>query len=109
MIKKREDAGIKHLNVSNAFTECTNDMDDVYENIDDYNPNRKRKILIVYDDLIADIMTNKKFQTIINELFIRWRKLNISLVFITQFYFYVLKDVRLNSTRYLIMKIKNKK
>ena len=109
MIKKREDAGIKHLNVSNAFTECTNDMDDVYENINDYNPNRKRKILIVYDDLIADIMTNKKFQTIINELFIRWRKLNISLVFITQFYFYVLKDVRLNSTRYLIMKIKNKK
>ena len=109
MIKKREDAGIKHLNVSNAFTECTNDMDDVYENIDDYNPNRKRKILIVYDDLIADIMTKKKFQTIINELFIRWRKLNISLVFITQFYFYVLKDVRLNSTRYLIMKIKNKK
>ena len=109
LIKKREDAGIKHLNVSNAFTECTNDMDDVYENIDDYNPNRKRKILIVYDDLIADIMTNKKFQTIINELFIRWRKLNISLVFITQFYFYVLKDVTLNSTRYLIMKIKNKK
>ena len=109
MIKKREDAGIKHLNVSNAFTECTNDMDDVYENIDDYNPNRKRKILIVYDDLIADIMTKKKFQTIINELFIRWRKLNISLVFITQFYFYVLKDVRLNSTRYLIMKIKSKK
>ena len=85
LIKKREDAGIKHLNVSNAFTECTNDMDDVYENINDYNPNRKRKILIVYDDLIADIMTNKKFQTIINELFIRRRKLNISLVFITQF------------------------
>ena len=76
LIKKREDA---------AFTECTNDMDDVYENINDYNPNRKRKILIVYDDLIADIMTNKKFQTIINELCIRWRKLNISLVFITQF------------------------
>ena len=54
-------------------------MDEVYENIDDYNPNRKRKILIVFDDMIADIMTNKKFQLIIKELFIRCRKLNISL------------------------------
>ena len=84
-------------------------MDDVYENIDDYNPSRKRKILIVFDDMIADIMTNKKFQSIIKELFIRCRKLNISLVFITQSYFSVPKDVRLNSTHYLIMKINNRK
>ena len=70
-------------------------MDDVYENIDNYNSNRKRKILIVFDDLIADIMGNKKFQAIIKELFIRCRKLNISLVFITQCYFSVPKDVRL--------------
>ena len=84
-------------------------MDDVYGNIDDYNPNRKRKILIVFDDMIADIMTNKKFQAIIKELFIRCRKLNISLVFITQSYFSVPKDVRLNSTHYLIMKISNKR
>ena len=62
-------------------------MDDVYENITDYNPNRRRKILIVFDDMIADIMTNKKFQAIIKELFIRCRKINISLVFITQSYF----------------------
>ena len=58
-------------------------MDNVYKNIDHYNPNRKRKILIVFDDMIADIMTNKKFQSIIKELFIRCRKINISLVFIT--------------------------
>ena len=84
-------------------------MDDVYENINDYNPSTKRKILVVFDDMIADIMTNKKFQAIIKELFSRCRKLNISLVFITQSYFSVPKDVRLNSTHYLIMKINNKR
>ena len=71
-------------------------MDDVYQNIDDYNPGRKRKILIVFDDNIVDIMSNKHFQAIIKELFIRCRKLNISHVFITQSYFSVPKDVRLN-------------
>ena len=109
MIRNRKNAGIKHLNDSKTFIECSNTMNDVYENIDNYNPNRKRKILIVFDDMIADIMTNKKFQSIIKELFIRCRKLNISLVFITQSYFSVPKDVRLNSTHYLIMKINNKK
>ena len=109
LIKKREDAGVKHLNNPNAFIECSNTMGDVYENINGYNPIRKRKKLIVFDDMIADIMTNKKFQAIIKELFIRCRKLNISLVFITQSYFSVPKDVRLNSTHYLIMKINNKR
>ena len=109
LIKKREDAGIKHLNDPNAFTECSNTLDDIYENIHDYNLNRKRKILIIFDDMIADIMTNKGFQGIIKELFIRCRKLNISIVFITQSYFSVPKDVRFNSTHYLIMKIHNKK
>ena len=84
-------------------------MDDVYENINDYNPIRKRKKLIVFDNIIADIMNNKNFQAIIKELFIRCRKLNISLAFITQSYFSVPKDVRLNSTHYLIMKINNKR
>ena len=102
LIKKRKDAGIKHLNDQNAFIKCSNTMDDVYENINDYNSSRKRKILIVFDDMIADIMTNKKCQAIIKELFIRCRKLNMSLVFITQSYFSVPKDVRLNSTHYLI-------
>ena len=84
-------------------------MDDVYENIHDYNLSRKRKILIVFDDMIADIMINKKFQSIIKELFIRCRKLNILLVFITQSYFSAPKDIRLNSTHYLIIKINNKR
>ena len=95
LIKKREDAGIKHLNNPNAFIECSNTMHDVYENINDYNLIRKRKNLIVFDD-IGDIMTNKKIQAIIQELFIRCRKLDISLVFMTQSYFSVPKDVRLN-------------
>ena len=80
----------------------------MFISIEDYNPNRQRKILIVFDDMIAD-MTNKKFQAKINELFIRCRKLNVSLVFITQSYFSVPKQVRLNSTHYLIMKISNKR
>ena len=109
LIKKRENVGIKHCNNPNAFIEYSNAMDNVYKNVDDYNPSRKRKNLIVFDDMIADIMTNKKFQSIIKELFIRCRKLNISLVFITQSYFSVPKDVRLNSTHYLIMKINNRK
>ena len=108
LIKKREDVGTNHFNDPNAFIECSNTMDDAYTNINDYNPSRKRKILIVFDDMIADIMASKKFQSIINELFIRCRKLNISLVFTTQSYFSVPKDVRLNSTHYLIMKINTK-
>ena len=109
LLKNRENVGVKHVNDPNAFVECSNTMDDVYENIDDYNPNRKRKILIVFDDMIADIMTNKKFQSIIKELPMRCRKLNISLVFIIQSYFSVPKDVRLNSMHFLIMKINNKR
>ena len=96
--------GIKYCNAPNAFIECSNTMDDVYENIDDYNPNRQRKISIKFDDIIAYITSIKKLQVIIKELFVRCRKLNISLAFITQSYFSVPKDVRLNSTHYLIMK-----
>ena len=70
LTKKRENVWIKHLNDSTAFIECSNTMDGVYENIDDYNPSRQKKILIVFDDMIADIITNKIFQAIIEELFI---------------------------------------
>ena len=77
LIKKREDDGIKHLNDPNAFIECSNTMDDVYEDIDDYNLNRKRKVLIIFDKMIGNIMSNKKLEAIIMELFIRCRKLNI--------------------------------
>ena len=109
LIKKREDGGIKHLNDPKTFIEDSQYGDDVYNNINDYNQNRKRNILIVFDDMITDIVTNKTFRAIIKELFIRCRKLNISLVFITQSYFYVPKEVRLNYTHYLIMKIHNEK
>ena len=108
MIKKHENNGIKYYNDPNAVIECSNTIGGIYKNIDEYNLNRKIKILIVFDDMIADIMTNKKSQALTKELFIRCRKLNISLVFITQSYFSVPKDVRLNSTHYLIMKIKSK-
>ena len=77
LIGKRENAGIKHLNDPKAFIESSNTTDDVYGNIDDYNRTRKRKILIAFDDMIADIMSNKKLQAAVKELFIRCRKLNI--------------------------------
>ena len=75
-------------------------MDDIYKNTEEYNPNKKRKILIVFDDMIADMLSNKKLDPIVNEFFIRSRKLNISLVFITQSYIAVPKNIRLNSTHY---------
>ena len=81
LIQKCKDVGIKYLNDLNAFIESFNPMDEVYENIDDYNPNRKIKILIAFDDMVADIMSDKKVQVILEELFIRCRKLNISLIF----------------------------
>ena len=84
-------------------------MRDVYKNIEDYNLGREHKILIVFDDMIADMINNKKLNPIVTEFFIRGRKLNISIVFITQSYFKVPKDVRLNSTHYFIMKILNKR
>ena len=96
-----------HLN--EAFIENSNTMDDVYNNIDNCNLKIKLKILIVFDDIIADIKTNKKFQSMVEELFFRCRILNISLVYITQSYFLLSKDVRLNSTYYLIIKIHNKR
>ena len=89
--------------------ESSNDMQDVYKNIEDYNPIKKRKILIVFDDMISDMINNNKLNPIVTELFISGRKLNISIVFIMQSYFNVPKDVRLNSTHFFIMKIPNKR
>ena len=89
--------------------EYSNDMQDVYKNIEDYNPIKKCKVLIIFDDMIADMINNNKLNPIVTELFIRGRKLNISIVFITQSYFKVPKDVRLNSTHFFIMKIPNKR
>ena len=108
-INNREESGIKYFNDPTAFIEHSNIMDDVFKNIDDYNIERKRKILIVFDDVIAEIMNSKNFKSIIKELFSRCRILNISIVFITQSYFRTPKDARLNSTHYLLMKTQNRK
>ena len=103
-----ENVGLKRFNDPKAF-EYSNDMCDVYKNIDDYNRDKDHKILIVFDDMIANIIKNKKLNSIVTELFIRGRKLNISLVFITQSYFKVPKDVRLNTSHFFIAKIPNKR
>ena len=109
LINKRESIGLKHFNASKAFIdEYSNDVNDTNKNIEEYNPNKKRNILIVFDDMIADMLSDTNFNPIVTELFIRGRKLNISLVFITQSYFAVPKNIRLNSTHYFIMKIPSK-
>ena len=108
-INKCEKVELDHFDDHKAFIEYLNDMQDVHKNIDDYNPRRKRKVLIVFDDLIADMINDKNLDSIVTEWFIRRRKLNISIVFITQSYFNVPKDVRLKSTHFFIMKIRNKR
>ena len=108
LINKREQAGIKSLNDPNAFIEYSDDMNDVLDDINDYNKNRDKKVLIVFDDMIADIEYNKNFKRIIKELFYRARKINVSIVFITQSCFRTLKDARLNSTHNILMRIGNK-
>ena len=109
LINKREQAGIKNLNDPHTFIEYSNDMNDVLEDINNHNKNRDKKVLIIFDDMIADIMRSVKFKAIVKELFVRCRKLNISIVFIKQSYFRTPKDARLNSTHYILMKIGNKK
>ena len=84
LINQREKVGINHFNDPKAFMEYSNDMQDVYKNIEDYNPGKKRKVLTLFDDMIADMINNNKLNQIVTELFIRGRKLNISIVFITQ-------------------------
>ena len=108
LINKRESVGLKHFNDPKTFIEYSNDMHDVYKNIDSYNPDKQNKILIVFSDMIADMISNKKLSSIVTELFIRCRKLNISLVFVRQSYFKVPKDVRLNTTHFFIVKVPNR-
>ena len=84
-------------------------MQDVYKNIDEYNSDKECKILIVFDDIITDMINNEKLSSVVTDLFIRGRKVNTSFVFITQSYFKVLKDVKLNTTHFFVMKILNKR
>ena len=109
LINKRDGVAIDHFNYPKAFIEYSNDMCDVYKDINYYIPYKENKILIVFDDMIAGMIYNKKLDSVVTELFIKGRKLNISLVFITQSYFEVPKDVRLNTTHFFIAKIPNKR
>ena len=109
LINKREGVGIDHFHDPKAFIEYSNDMQDVYKNIDEYNLDKEHKILIVFDDMIADMINNKKLNSVVTKLFISGRKLNVSFAFITQSCFEVPKDARLNSTRFFIMKFPNKR
>ena len=108
LINKRESTGLKHFNDPKAFIEYSNDMHDVYKNIEECNINKERKILIVFDDKIADIINNKKLNSIVTELFIKDKKVNISLVFIMQLYFKVPEGNRLNISHLFITKPKTK-
>ena len=109
LINKRKQAGIKNLIDPKAFIEYSDDMGDVLDDINNHNKNRDKKVLVVFDDMIADIEYDKNFKRIIKELFYRARKINVSIVFITQSYFRALKNARLNSMHYILTKIGNKK
>ena len=109
LISKREKVGLNHYNDPKAFIEYSNDVQDDYKNIDEYNTDKERKILIVFDYTIAVKIDNKKLNTLVTKLFVTGRKLNISLVFIMQWYFKVSKDVRLNSTCFSLWKFWIKK
>ena len=109
LINIRESVALYRFNDPKDSVEYSNDMQDVYINIDEYNIDKEHEILIVFDDMIADMINNKKLNSVVTELFIRGRKLNISLVFITQSYFKVPKDVRLKTTHFVMTKIPNKR
>ena len=107
LINIREKVGLKRFSDPKVFFEYSNDMCDVYKNTDEYNIDKEHKILIVFYDMIADIIKNIKLNSIVTEMIVRGRKLNISIV--TQSYFKVPKDIRLNTTHFFISKIPNRR
>ena len=107
LIDRKEQAGIKFNNEPTAFIEYSNSVDDILSDIEDYNNKRKRKVLIVFDDMISHVMSDRRAEQILKDLFIRYRKLNISLCFLTQSYFSVSKDIRLNCAHYILFKLNN--
>ena len=109
LLIKEKKIAIKELKNPKKFIDYCQTIDDVYGSLEDYNPTKKRKVLIMLDDMVADMEANKKLSPIVTELFWRGRKLNISIVFISQSYFKVPKTTRLNTTHYFNMKIPNKK
>ena len=113
LIDKREKVGIKKLKIKKlnpkTFIDYSKKIDGVYENFENYNLTKKRRVLIVFDDMIVDMESNKKFGPIVTDLFLRGTKLNISLVFISQSNSKETKTIRLNETHYVIMKSPNKR
>ena len=109
LIKISENLGVDHFMILEDYIEYSNDMHNIYKNIDECNPDKDNKNLIFFDDMIADMINNTKLNPIVAELLIRRRKLSISLIFITQSYFKIPKDVRLNTTHFSIAKIPNKR
>ena len=109
LINEREKVRTEILKNPKSFIDYWQTIDDVYENLEDYNPTKKTRVLIVFNDMIADMESNKKLSPKVAELFLSGRKLNISLVFILQSYFKVPKTIRLNATHYFIMKIPSKR
>ena len=100
LINKCEKVGLDHFNDPKDFMEYSNDVQDVYKNIEDYSPGKKRKTLIFFDDMIADMINDKKLNPVVTELFIRGRKIGLSLIFISQSCLEIPKDVTLNSTHF---------
>ena len=109
LINNRKGVGIDHFNDPKVFIVYSNDMRNVYKNIGEYNPDKKNRILVVFDNMITDMIHNKKLDSIVTELVIGGRKLNIYLVFITQLYLKVPKDIRRNTSHFFITKIWNKR
>ena len=109
LINGRENVEIENLKNPKTFIYYSRKIDDVCENLEDYNPTKKRGVLIVFDYMIVDMESNKKLSPYVIELFLRGRKLNSSLVFISQSYFKVPKTIRLNATHYFIMQIPDKR
>ena len=109
LINERENVEIKKLNNPKAFIDYSQAIDDVYDNLEDYNPTKKRRMLIVFDYMIANMESNKKSSLIVTKFFLRARNLNILLFVISQCYFKVSKTIRLNATLYFIMKFPNKR
>ena len=108
LLKEEKKVGIKNLKHPKVFIDYSQTIDDVYGNLESYNPKEKRRVLIVFDEIKADIEFNKKLCPIVTELFLRERKFNISLVFISQSYFKLSKTISLNATHYFIMNRPNK-
>ena len=109
LVSKREKVGVKYYDNRKAFMEYSNDMQDVYKNIEQGNPKNKRKILKLFDNMIADMLSNKKLNPVVTELFLIGTKPHICFGFIMQSYFAVPKNIRLNSMHYYIMKNLNKR